>query len=109
VRSESNDRPVRSERRERTNSETGSGPAGKGMDRFFINIGSMDQVNKGELLKFICDQTKLRKDDIGQIQLNKSHSFFEVDAKSAGKVASSFKGLVIDGRELRVNKDEPKG
>ncbi|MEQ8417846.1 MAG: DEAD/DEAH box helicase [Imperialibacter sp.] len=109
VRSESSDRPVRSERRERTNSETGSGPTGKGMDRFFINIGSMDQVNKGELLKFICDQTKLRKDDIGQIQLNKSHSFFEVDAKSAGKVANSFKGLVIDGRELRVNKDEPKG
>jgi len=78
------------------------------MERFFINIGSMDQVSKGELLKFICDQTRLKKDDIGQIQLNKSHSFFEVNARSSGKVAGSFKGLVIDGRELRVNKDEPK-
>ena len=115
VRPERPDKPVRSERDERpakreriSGGETGAGPSGKGMERFFINIGTMDQVNKGELLKFICDQTRLKKDDIGEIQLNKSHSFFEVNSRSSDKVTSSFKGLVIDGRELRVNKDIPK-
>ena len=115
VRPERPDKPVKFEREERpakreriSGGETGVGPSGKGMERFFINIGTMDQVNKGELLKFICDQTRLKKDDIGEIQLNKSHSFFEVNARSSDKVSSSFKGLVIDGRELRVNKDIPK-
>jgi ATP-dependent RNA helicase DeaD len=106
VRADRDERPAKRERM--SGGETGVGPSGKGMDRFFINIGTMDQVNKGELLKFICDQTRLKKDDIGEIQLNKSHSFFEVNTRSSDKVASSFKGLVIDGRELRVNKDIPK-
>lgn len=78
------------------------------MERFFINIGSMDDINKGDLLRFICDQTRLRKDDIGTIELHKKHSFFEVASRKSHKIASSFQGLVVDGRELRVNRDFPK-
>jgi len=98
----------RSDRRtERPVSDRTSGSSG-GMERFFINVGAMDKMNKGDLLRFICDQAKVKKDDIGQIQINKSHSFFEVNSQFSNKVANSFKGLAVDGRELRVNRDMPK-
>lgn len=95
------DRPAGSEKR------AGSKGSGR-MERFFINIGSMDDVNKGDLLRFICDQTRLKKDDFGDIELHKKHSFFEVRSQNSDKISNSFQGLVVDGRELRVNKDQPK-
>lgn len=100
----------RSERVERKSGgvPSSAGRGGQGMERFFINVGTMDRINKGELIRFICDQANVSKGDIGQIELNKSHSFFEVSAKISGKVTSAFKGLAIDGRELRVNKDLPR-
>ncbi len=96
-----------SERERGGRDKDGAKDGGK-MERFFINLGAVDDVSKGDLLRFICDQTKLKKDDIGAIELHKKHSFFEVASKASHKVANSFQGLVVDGRELRVNKDQPK-
>ncbi|MBN2350194.1 MAG: DEAD/DEAH box helicase [Bacteroidales bacterium] len=73
--------------------------------KFFINLGSFDKLNKKDLLDFICEQTKIERDGIGNIRLQKKFSFFEVDKLYAKKVSSGFKGVFIKGRKLRVNRD----
>ena len=78
----------------------------KGMVRFFINIGSMDNVKQKELAEFLCDHIAIKKSELNNVDLKKNCSFFEVDEKLAEKVPGSFKGLVIEDRRIRVNRDD---
>ncbi|MDA9898099.1 DEAD/DEAH box helicase [Flavobacteriales bacterium] len=73
--------------------------------RFFINVGKLDGVSKSDMVDFLSETIKIRKSDVGDIDLQKNCSFFEVDNRHTKKVVSSFKGIYIDGRELRVNRD----
>lgn len=73
--------------------------------KFFINLGTIDKLSKIDLLDFICEQTRLKRQDINNIQLLKKHAYFEVDKAFAKKVTGSFKGLFIKGRKIRVNRD----
>ena len=76
--------------------------------RFFVNIGKMDQANKAELLEFLCDVGKVEKRHITNIAMEKRCSYFDVDPSKASTFAQRFKNLQIDGRELRVNRDQQK-
>ena len=77
----------------------------KGMSTFFINIGKSDQVNKGEMLRMICDVSGIRGKDVGAIRIMKNHSYFDVrDLKSKG-LEKKFKGLEFDGRKVRMNRE----
>ncbi len=74
--------------------------------RFFINLGTRDRLNKRDLMDFICLHAKIKPSDIGHVDLQSSHSFFEVDPKVSRKIAGNFKNVVLKGgRELRVNRD----
>lgn len=73
--------------------------------RFFMNIGSMDEVSKGEFIEFICEHTELKRNDIGTINLEKTCTFFEVDQKHASLIKRSFKGMSVNGRRLKVNQE----
>ena len=74
-------------------------------DRFFINLGKMDDVTKRDLVEFIADTARIKKSDVGTIEIQKNCSFFEVNKKYSKKIANCFKGIYVDGRELRVNRD----
>lgn len=80
----------------------------KGMQRFFINIGRMDDFNKGALLRFVCDNSALTGDDIGRIQLDAKHTFIDVKESEALKM-KKLNGLEHNGRELRVNAESGGG
>jgi ATP-dependent RNA helicase DeaD len=80
----------------------------EGMNRFFINMGTMDQMNKGGLLRFICDNTGLKGNEVGRITLDQRHSFFDVNESSSSLIAS-LNGKKFDGREIRVNRDDMGG
>lgn len=74
--------------------------------RFFINLGTRDKFSKHDLMDFICLHAKVKPADIGHVDLQSSHSFFEVDAKVSRKISGNFKNVVLKGgRELRVNRD----
>ncbi len=74
--------------------------------RFFINLGTRDRMNKRDLMDFICQHAKVSPSDIGHVDLQSSHSFFEVDNKVSRKISNNFKNIVLKGgRELRVNRD----
>ena len=74
--------------------------------RYFINLGTRDRMNKHDLMEFICRHGKVKPSEIGHVDLQGSHSFFEVDARVSRKISSNFKNVVLKGgRELRVNRD----
>ena len=92
----------RKDRNERRRGKDGKEP---GMDTFFINVGSIDKVSKGELLRMVCDVSGLRGKDIGAIRVMKNHAIFDVkEAKSKG-LEKKFKGLEFEGRKIRMNKE----
>ena len=95
--------------REKKNGKTYDGPSATGeLHRFFINLGSFDQLNRGSMLKLICDKTNLSKRNIGNIDIGKKHSYFEIDKKSSSQVTSAFRDFSYKGRKIRVNRDASK-
>lgn len=120
-RTERTDRPERKERepkkRDEYKSESFDSPKeartrkttkeSEGFVRFFINLGKVDQVKKDDLVEFLHEQGGIEQSNLGNITVNDQHSFFEVDEKSSKKIAQRFKGLLVNGRPLRVNRDEP--
>ena len=93
-------------RKSKSNRETKSNK--KGDVKFFINVGKVDGVSKKDLHEFLCDTARLKKNEIGNIDLQKTYSYFEVNKKSAKFISNKFDGIFIDGRELRVNREHQK-
>ena len=77
--------------------------------QFYINIGRRDQVEKMDLLYFLEEQGDLPQDKVFNVQLNSNYSLFSVDEKMARKVKSRFNDLIVNGRPLKVKRDEPGG
>lgn len=96
------DRGGRSERPYRERDERG---IETGMHRYFISVGTMDRMNKGQLLRLICDNTGLTSREIGRMELDTRHAYFDVKQESSSLV-KQLNGFDLDGRALRVNRDD---
>lgn len=70
--------------------------------RLFINLGSVDEFNRGDLLGYICNQTKISGRTVGKIDVKGVFSFFEVPHTDVEKVMAGFKGADFKGREVRI-------
>ena len=81
---------------------------GTRMLRFFINVGHIDDLGKGDLLRFVCEHTGLDRENIGSIRLYDKHSTFEVDEDHANVVVPAFADVEVRGRPLRVNRDNDR-
>ncbi|MBW1764638.1 MAG: DEAD/DEAH box helicase [Deltaproteobacteria bacterium] len=77
---------------------------GKKTQRFFISVGRLDKINEGAIVRLVCDHTGIRSSKIGEIDLNRELSFFEVDKRSARKIRKSFNNAKFDGRPVQVHK-----
>ncbi len=74
--------------------------------RFFINIGKMDDIRAGAIIRLLCDNTKIKASQIGRVELKREFSFFEVDSSVAEKVLKNMKKAQIEGRKVRVELSE---
>jgi ATP-dependent RNA helicase DeaD len=77
--------------------------------RFFINLGKMDGLEKGDLLAFIDDACGVDGKSIGRIELKGAYSFFEVEKEKADAILRGFKGVEYKGRQVRVEVTEQRG
>ncbi len=77
----------------------------EGMLRHFINIGRVDNLNPGGLVRFICDNTGIKGNEIGRISLENKHAFVDISDKVAGKV-KKLNEMEYDGRSIRINRDD---
>jgi ATP-dependent RNA helicase DeaD len=83
---------------------------GIGFTRFFINMGEMDHINKGTLVRVICERAGINSKDIGRIDIKREFSFIEVSTNVSQNVVSSMEGADIDGRpvNMEISKQTPR-
>ncbi|MEP1095365.1 MAG: DEAD/DEAH box helicase [Cyclobacteriaceae bacterium] len=75
-------------------------------NRYFINVGSMDGMTKGEVLYYISEISKVEAKFFGDINLQKNCSYFEVDKRYDDDIASRFQNVHLDGRSIRMNRED---
>jgi ATP-dependent RNA helicase DeaD len=69
---------------------------------FFINVGRLDNIHEGAIVRLVCDTAGIRSDKIGAISMKREYSFFDVDKRVARKVLNSLKGSKLDNRTIDV-------
>jgi ATP-dependent RNA helicase DeaD len=79
------------------------------MTRFFINVGEMDGLDKGGLLRFICDTSNLEGSNIGRIDIKSSFSFFDAAKEVEDFLMNAFKDQTFKGRSVRIDPSNGSG
>jgi ATP-dependent RNA helicase DeaD len=74
-----------------------------GYTRLFINLGIKDGFYKGSFLQFILDESNLKKEVLGKIDLRDMNAWVEIDKSVAGKMIKSMDGKSYNGRLIRMN------
>lgn len=88
------------ERGERSGrNENGAEP---GYTRLFVNVGSVDDFTRGDLLGYICETTQISGKSVGKIDLKGVFSFFEVEDAVLDQVHEGFKTAQYNDREVRI-------
>ena len=101
------DERERGERGERGGRERGErgerGDRGRGAEagyaRLFINVGSVDDFTRGDLLSFVCNHGRISGKAVGKIDLKGVFSFVEVESETAESLLANFKDVQYNGRE----------
>jgi ATP-dependent RNA helicase DeaD len=75
---------------------------GKPMQRLFINVGRMDNIREGAIVRLVCEQAGIGSDKIGQIQLKREYALFDVEKQVASRVVKSLKGARLDKRKVDI-------
>ncbi|HRJ30174.1 MAG TPA: DEAD/DEAH box helicase [Cyclobacteriaceae bacterium] len=75
-------------------------------DRFFINLGKMDNLDKADLLEMLDDCCGVGKKFVGKIDIKGAYSFFEVEKEKSDAIIPGFKGVEYEGRQVRVELTE---
>lgn len=90
------------------NAERGGAERYSTGDRFFINLGKMDDLDVATLLELLDDCCGITKKNVGKIDLKGAYSFFEVDKEKSGDVIKGFEGMEFAGRVVRVELTDQK-
>ncbi len=72
------------------------------LTRFYINLGKIDKLNPARLIGLINEQLDRKDVEIGQIEILKNFSFFEIDKKVEQQVLKSFWNTEFNGRGVIV-------
>ncbi|MBK7684380.1 MAG: DEAD/DEAH box helicase [Bacteroidetes bacterium] len=97
-------RGVRGER-----GESGGGRAyGDAHNRMFVSIGSKDGLDKGKLLRFICDTTGEKGAIFGRIDVQGVYSFVDVEPDRIAAVMAGLNGAMYEDRKVRTELSESK-
>jgi ATP-dependent RNA helicase DeaD len=74
-----------------------------GFTRLFINLGTKDGFYKASFLQYILDESDLKKECLGKIDLREMNTWVEIDKSVAGKMIKSIDGTKYNGRLVRMN------
>jgi ATP-dependent RNA helicase DeaD len=71
--------------------------------RLFIGAGKLDNLNKGAIIRLVCDNAGIKSNHIKKIDVLREFSFFEVESGYADAVISSMKNVNFDGKKVSVS------
>ncbi|MEO6406897.1 MAG: DEAD/DEAH box helicase [Ferruginibacter sp.] len=84
-------------RRERSSSRD------NGFSILFINLGTKDGFYKASFLQFVLDESNLKKEVLGKIDMREMNTWVEVDKAEAGKMIKALDGKRYNNRMIRMN------
>ena len=87
----------------------GKKAAVEGFARFFINLGKMDDLKPTTLMGLINDVTGVRDINIGEIEILKNFSFFEIDENYSEELLKAFKDKEFKKRKIVLEIAASKG
>ncbi|MEO8961605.1 MAG: DEAD/DEAH box helicase [Ginsengibacter sp.] len=99
-----NNRQSGTDRRERSSYQRDGG-----FSRLFINLGTKDGFYKASFLQYILDESNLKKEVLGRIDLRDMNAWVEVDKSVANKMIKSLDGKKYNGRQIRMNDADGEG
>jgi ATP-dependent RNA helicase DeaD len=76
--------------------------------RFHINVGKKHGITPKDIISLVNQVNRRDRVAIGQIEILKSFSFFEVDEEYAEKLPNKFKRLKFNGIDLVVEPSKPR-
>jgi ATP-dependent RNA helicase DeaD len=98
-----------SEREDRTYSDSSRWQRkGISFSRFFLNMGKNDQLDKKEIIQMINRQMPGKSVEIGQIEVLRNFSFFEIDHRYERDVQKAFQKVQFNGKRIGVESARPK-
>jgi ATP-dependent RNA helicase DeaD len=71
--------------------------------RFFVNIGEMDGINKKDFINLLANDFNVPFSAVGRIDIKKSYMHFDIEPQYGDKVARGFSGSQIGGRKVRID------
>ncbi len=74
-----------------------------GYTRLFVNLGTKDGFYKASFLQFILDESDLKKEVLGKIDMRDMNSWVEIDKADATKMISAIDGKRYNNRTIRMN------
>ena len=74
-----------------------------GYTRLFVNLGIKDGFYKASFLQYILDESNLKKDVLGKIDMRDMNTWVEVDKAEAGKMIKAIDGKRYNNRTVRMN------
>ncbi|MCR9251402.1 MAG: DEAD/DEAH box helicase [bacterium] len=77
-----------------------------GENRYFVNVGTIDGLTKGDLVHFLADIAQVKRKSFGEVILKKNCAYFYIDKQVDSGISKKFEGIEIDGRAIRVNRDD---
>lgn len=82
-------------------------PGQNAYSRFYINVGSKNNINPTRLIGLLMDTTNNRQIEVGKIDIMKGFSFFEVEKNNEALVLQSFsRNIRHEGTKLKVELSE---
>ena len=76
---------------------------------FYINVGSQRKMNPGRLMGLINESLDSNSANIGNIEIMKSSSFFEIEEKYSNDIIKKLKGKKFGGTAIEIEKDRETG
>ncbi|MDA0194963.1 MAG: DEAD/DEAH box helicase [Bacteroidetes bacterium] len=77
-----------------------------GFNRYFVNVGIIDGMTKADLIHFLSDVSNINRKFFGQLTIQKNCAYFDVDSSQDKGISQKFEGVEIEGRSIRVNRDD---
>ncbi|MEI8053001.1 MAG: DEAD/DEAH box helicase [Bacteroidota bacterium] len=74
-----------------------------GYTRLFVNLGTKDGFYKASFLQFILDESNLKKEVLGKIDMREMNTWVEVDKANASKMIKCIDGKRYNNRTVRMN------
>jgi ATP-dependent RNA helicase DeaD len=70
--------------------------------RFSINMGRVNKINAGAIVRLICENCGIPSNAIGEIDLGREQSFFEVNKEAVPQVRDGMQNVSLDGRKVSI-------